>query len=97
MGPLIRLDTTLTGDMYVSMLSDYLHPFMSVVHSDGLGGFQQDIATLHTVRIATEWLQEHSSEFRHFHWPPKFTDMNIIEYIGDTLQRAVVSTRSYSY
>ncbi|GFX79039.1 transposable element Tcb2 transposase [Trichonephila clavipes] len=37
----------------------------------------------------TEWLQGHSSEFRHFRWPPKFPDMNIIEYIWDALQRAV--------
>ncbi|GFX91827.1 transposable element Tcb2 transposase [Trichonephila clavipes] len=66
MGPLIRLDMTLTSDRYVSILSDHLHPFMSIVHSDGLGEFQQDNATLHTSRIAAEWLQEHSAEFRHF-------------------------------
>ncbi|GFU40779.1 histone-lysine N-methyltransferase SETMAR [Trichonephila clavipes] len=42
----------------------------------------------HTSRIATDWLQEHSSEFRYFRWPPKSPDMNIIEYIWDTLQRA---------
>ncbi|GFY32291.1 hypothetical protein TNCV_3557991 [Trichonephila clavipes] len=27
MGPLIRLDMTLTGDRYVGFLSDHLHPF----------------------------------------------------------------------
>ncbi|GFS96389.1 uncharacterized protein TNCV_17231 [Trichonephila clavipes] len=46
MGPLILLDTTLTGDRNVSILSDLLHPFMSIVHSDGLGEFQQDNMTL---------------------------------------------------
>ncbi|GFW28189.1 retrovirus-related Pol polyprotein from transposon 17.6 [Trichonephila clavipes] len=40
-------------------------------------------------RIATEGLQEHSSEFRCFRLTPKFPDMNIIEYIWDALQRAV--------
>lgn len=54
MGPLIRLNTTLTGDRYVSILSDHLHSFMSIVHSDGLGEFQKDNATPHTSRIATE-------------------------------------------
>ena len=98
MGPLIRLDTTLTGDRYVSILSDHLHPFMSIVHSDGLGQFQQDNATPHTSRIVTKWLQEHSSDFRHFCWPLKSPDMNIIEHIWDALQRAVqISTPSYSY
>ncbi|CAL1275379.1 unnamed protein product [Larinioides sclopetarius] len=33
-----------------------------------------------------EWPQEHYSEFRHFRWPPKSPDMNIIEHIWDALQ-----------
>ncbi|GFU89669.1 transposable element Tcb2 transposase [Trichonephila clavipes] len=89
MEPLICIDTTLTGNRYLSILSDLLHPFMSIVHSDELGEFQQDNATLHTSRIATEWLQEHCSEFRCFRWPPKSPDMNIIKYIWDALQCAV--------
>ncbi|GFQ89595.1 transposable element Tcb2 transposase [Trichonephila clavata] len=89
MGPLIRLDTTLTADRYVSILSDHLHPFISIVHSDGIGEIQQDNATPHTSRIATEGLQEQSSEFRLFRWSPKSPEMNIIEYIWDALQRAV--------
>ncbi|GFX11552.1 transposable element Tcb2 transposase [Trichonephila clavipes] len=76
MGPLIRLDSTLTD---LKVLSDHLHQFMSIAHSNGLGEFQQDNATSHTSRIATYWLQEHSSEFRHFRWPPKSPDMNISE------------------
>ncbi|GFX18329.1 transposable element Tcb2 transposase [Trichonephila clavipes] len=32
---------------------------------------------------------EHSSEFILFLWPPKYPDINIIEYIWDALQRAV--------
>ncbi|GFW97868.1 transposable element tcb2 transposase [Trichonephila clavipes] len=89
MGSLVRLDTTPTGDRYASFLFDHLHPFMSIMNSDGLGEFQQDNATTHTSIIATEWLQEHSSEFRYFREPLKSPDMNIIEYIWDALQCAV--------
>ncbi|GBM98246.1 hypothetical protein AVEN_85505-1 [Araneus ventricosus] len=85
MGPLIRLETTLTGDRYLSIPPDHLHPFMSIVHSDGLGHFQQDNVTPHASRVATNWLQEH----RHFHWPPKSPEMNIIEDIRDALVHAV--------
>ncbi|GBM40606.1 hypothetical protein AVEN_27193-1 [Araneus ventricosus] len=42
MGPLIHLETTLTGDSYLSILPDHLLSFMSIVHSDRLGQFQQD-------------------------------------------------------
>ncbi|GFW63219.1 transposable element Tcb2 transposase [Trichonephila clavipes] len=99
MEPLIHLDTTLTGDRYVSILSDNLHPFMSIVHSDGLGESQQNNAIPHTSRIATDWLQERSLEFTHFCWSPKRPDMSIIEYIWDALQRADQkrSAPSYSY
>ncbi|GFW13653.1 HTH_Tnp_Tc3_1 domain-containing protein [Trichonephila clavipes] len=55
----------------------------------GGGSVMQDNATPHTSRITTEWLQEHSSEFRHFRCPSKSPDMNIIQYIWDALQRAV--------
>ncbi|GBM28288.1 hypothetical protein AVEN_233164-1 [Araneus ventricosus] len=89
MGPLIRLETTLTGDRYLSILPDHLHFFMSIVHSDGLGQFQQDNAIPHTSRVATKWLQEHSSDFRHFHWPPKSPEMNNIKDIRDALLHAV--------
>ncbi|GBL74153.1 hypothetical protein AVEN_31597-1 [Araneus ventricosus] len=33
MGPLIRLETTMTGDRYLSILPDHLHSFMSTVNS----------------------------------------------------------------
>ncbi|GBM73172.1 hypothetical protein AVEN_30056-1 [Araneus ventricosus] len=89
MGPLIRLETTPPGARYLSILSDHLHSFMSILHSDGLGQFQQDNATPHLSRVATKWLQKHSSDFRHFHWPPKSPEMNIIEDIQDALLHAV--------
>ncbi|GFU65865.1 DDE_3 domain-containing protein [Trichonephila clavipes] len=55
-GPLIRLDTTVIGDRYVRILPNHMDPFMSIVHSEGLGEFQQDNVTPHTSRIASEWL-----------------------------------------
>ncbi|GFV12240.1 transposable element Tcb2 transposase [Trichonephila clavipes] len=89
MGPQIHLDTTLTDDRYVSILSYHLYPIMSVVHSDELEFLSRTVRHPHTSRFATEWLQDHSSEFRHFRWPPKSLDMNIIEYIWGAFQRAV--------
>ncbi|GBN37668.1 hypothetical protein AVEN_77480-1 [Araneus ventricosus] len=89
MGLLIRLETTLTGDRYLSILSHYLHTFMSIVHSDELGQFQQDNATPHASRVPTKWLHEHSSDFRYFHWQPKSPEMNIIDDIRGALLHAV--------
>ncbi|GFX24975.1 transposable element tcb2 transposase [Trichonephila clavipes] len=88
MGPLIRLDKTLIGDRYKSILPDQLHPFISIVHSNGLGNFS--IKMQQPTR--PEFLHSgsrHSAEFRHFHWPPKSLDMNIFEYTWNALQPAV--------
>ncbi|GBO05869.1 hypothetical protein AVEN_46781-1 [Araneus ventricosus] len=49
----------------------------------------KDNVTPHASRVATKWLQEHSSEFRHFHWSPKSPELNIIENIQDALLHAV--------
>ncbi|GBM96961.1 hypothetical protein AVEN_69329-1 [Araneus ventricosus] len=71
---------------------------MSIVHFDGLGQFQQNNATPHASRVATKWLQKHSSDFRHIHLPPKSPEMNIIEDIRDALLRAVEDrSTSHSY
>ncbi|GBM96094.1 hypothetical protein AVEN_212490-1 [Araneus ventricosus] len=50
---------------------------------------RKDNATPHASRDATKWLQERSSDFRHFHWPPKPPEINIIEDIRDALLYAV--------
>ncbi|GBN16644.1 hypothetical protein AVEN_49904-1 [Araneus ventricosus] len=50
---------------------------------------RQDNAPPHASRVSTKWLQEHSSDFRHFHWPPKSPEMNIIEDIRDALLHAI--------
>ncbi|GFW82067.1 transposable element Tcb2 transposase [Trichonephila clavipes] len=39
MDPLIRLDMTLASNRYISIRSDPLHPFIAIVHPDGLGEF----------------------------------------------------------
>ncbi|GBN64354.1 hypothetical protein AVEN_99544-1 [Araneus ventricosus] len=62
---------------------------MSIVHSVGLGQFQQDNATPHASRVATKWLQEHTSDFKHFHWSHKSPEMNVIQDIRDALLHAV--------
>ncbi|GBN36164.1 hypothetical protein AVEN_162048-1 [Araneus ventricosus] len=62
---------------------------MSILHSDGLGQFQQDNARPHASRVATKWFHEHSSDFRHFYWPPKSPEMNNIEVIRDALLHAL--------
>ncbi|GFW11732.1 uncharacterized protein TNCV_43671 [Trichonephila clavipes] len=75
---LIRLDTTLTSARYASILPNHLDPFMSIVHSDGFGGFQQENATPPQVQNCYREAPGGSSEFKHLNWPPKSLDMNTL-------------------
>ena len=57
-GPLIRQDTTLAGDTYIRIQVDHVHPLMSIMHTDGLGQFQQDYETPYISGIATRAASE---------------------------------------
>ncbi|GBL80062.1 hypothetical protein AVEN_29075-1 [Araneus ventricosus] len=67
-----------------------IHPVcqQGTVQSGGVS-VMNDNAKPYASRVATKWLQEHSADFRHFHWPPKSPDMNIIEDIWDALLHGV--------
>ncbi|GFY00355.1 uncharacterized protein TNCV_1663941 [Trichonephila clavipes] len=46
------------------------------------GVFQQDNCTSHKSRLATGWLEEHSSDFSVINWPPRNPDLNPIDIFG---------------
>ncbi|GBN93107.1 hypothetical protein AVEN_105718-1 [Araneus ventricosus] len=86
MGSLIRLETTLTGagvKATYPITYTYLCPLCIPTN------FDNSIGIVRHPTVATKWLQEHPSDFRHFHCPPKSSYMNIIEPIWVALQCAV--------
>ncbi|GFV66407.1 transposable element Tcb2 transposase [Trichonephila clavipes] len=89
MGPLIDLDSTLTGDRYLRILSDPLHQFIVCCILTDLMNLNRTVRHPTRPNFNTEGFQKHSSEFRHFRWPPKSPDMNNIGHISDALQPAV--------
>ncbi|GFV42177.1 transposable element Tcb2 transposase [Trichonephila clavipes] len=55
----------------------------------GYGVFQQDNCTSHEYRLATGWLDEHSSDFSVINWPPRSHDLNPIEHPSNVLEQSV--------
>ncbi|GFV57294.1 transposable element Tcb2 transposase [Trichonephila clavipes] len=55
----------------------------------GNGVFQQDNCTSCKSRLATGWLDEHSSVFYVINWPPRNPDLNPIEYLWDVVEQGV--------
>lgn len=54
-GSLVRLEFTLTGGRFVSILSDHLYPLMFIVHYDAFKQFQEENESHHITRVSTEW------------------------------------------
>ncbi|GFX63361.1 DDE_3 domain-containing protein [Trichonephila clavipes] len=60
---------------------DHLYLFMLFCYPHGNGVFQQNNFTSHKSRLATGWLDKHSSDFSVINWPPKSPDVYPIEHI----------------
>jgi len=58
-GPLIRQDTTLTGDTYIRIQVDHLHPLMSIMHTDDLGNSSRTMKHPTFPELLPELLQQH--------------------------------------
>ncbi|GBN69268.1 Transposable element Tcb2 transposase [Araneus ventricosus] len=89
LGSLVLVPTSLSAIRYVELLGDHLHPFMLYSHPHGNGIFQQDNCTSHRSRLATAWLDDHSSASSVMNWSSKSSDLNPIERLWDVLDKGV--------
>ncbi|GFW65375.1 transposable element Tcb2 transposase [Trichonephila clavipes] len=71
LGSLLCVPTSLNPMWYVELLEDYHHPLMLFCYPHGNGVFQQANCTFRKSRLATGWLDEHSSDFSVINWPPR--------------------------
>ncbi|GFY10409.1 transposable element Tc1 transposase [Trichonephila clavipes] len=50
---------------------------------------KKDNCTSHKFRVATSWLDDHSSDFSVINWPPRSPDLNPIEHLWDVLEQGM--------
>jgi len=86
-GPLVPIGHYLNATAYLSIVSDYVHPFMGTLYQSSDGYFQQDNAPCHKARIISNWSLEHDNEFTVLKWPPQSPYLNPIEHIWDVVER----------
>ncbi len=62
LSPLVPIEHCLNATIFLSIVADHVHPFMTTVYHL-LMYFQQDNAPCHKVQIISDWFLEHDNEF----------------------------------
>jgi len=67
LGPLVPIGhclnaTSIAYEHTLSIVSDYVHPFMATMYPSSDGYFQQDNAPCYKAQIISNWFLEHENE-----------------------------------
>ncbi len=89
LGPLVPIEHRLNATVYLSIVADHVHPFMTTVYPSSDDYFQQDNAPCHKAQIISDWFLEHDNEFTLLKWPPQSPDLNPIEHLLDVVEREI--------
>ncbi len=89
LGPLVPIEHHLNTTVYLSIVAEHVHLFMTTVYHL-LMYFQQDNAPCHKDQIISDWFLEHDNEFTLLKWTPQSPDLNPIEHLWDVVEREIL-------
>ena len=76
LGLLVPTEQRLNSTAYLSIVTDYVCPFMTTVDPSTEGFFHQDNASCHRAQTISNWFLENDNTFTVLQWPPQSPDLN---------------------
>ncbi len=61
LGSLVPIEHRSNATVYLSVVADHVHPFMTTVYPSSNGYFQMDNASRHKAQIISDWFLEHDN------------------------------------
>ncbi len=86
LGSLVPIEHCLNATVYLNIVTDHVHPFMTTVYPSSDGYFQQDNPPYHIAQIISDWFLEHDNEFTLLKCPPRSPDLNPVEHLWGVVE-----------